>query len=138
MTEVAGRMRVADRVVGQLQVLEGVHLTADPHAAVAVLVAGEILDDRLHDGAVRVCRIGKGDMAAGPEMAIGLRAAVGHEAVKVRMGGVALELPHPGPTWPGCLADIRACERPRRMLREGEPETRRLGPRSHVVPVDVV
>src|SRR3984885_11644883 len=100
-------MRVADGVVGQLQVLVSVHLTAGPHAAIPILVGGEILDDRLHDGAVRVSRIGKGDMAAGPELAIGLRAAVEHETVKVRMGGVALELPHPGSTWPGCLADIR-------------------------------
>src|SRR6185437_16138402 len=79
-----------------------------------------------------------GNMRAGPEMAIGLRAAVRHETVEVRMGGVALELPQPHATWPGCLADIRACERTGRMLREGEPETRRLGPRSHVVHVDVV
>src|SRR5215471_7739717 len=122
-------MCVADRVVSQLQVLEGVHLTAGPHATIAVLVAGEILDDRLHGRAVPVSGIGKGDMAAGPEMAIGLRTAVRHVTVKVRMGGVAPELPHPGSTWPGCLADIRAFERARRMLRQCEPETRRLGPR---------
>src|SRR5580658_5119383 len=108
MTEVAGRVRIADRVVGQLQVPEGVHLTAGPHAAIAVLVAGEILDDRLHDGAVRVSGIGLGDMAAGPEMTIGLRAAVGHVAVKVRMGGVALELPHRGSTWPGIRTEVCA------------------------------
>src|SRR6185437_13833978 len=98
-------MRVADGVVGQLQVLEGVHLAAGPHSAISVLVAGEILDDRLHDGAVPVSRIGKGHMAAGADMAIGLRAAVEHEPVKVRMDGVALELSQPGSTWPGCLAD---------------------------------
>src|ERR1700728_4128784 len=97
-------MRVVNGVVGQLQVLEGVHLTAGPHSAIPVLVADEILDDRLHDRAVRVSRIGKGDMAAGPEMAIGLRAAVEHETVKVRMGGVALNFPHPGSPCAGCLA----------------------------------
>src|SRR5277367_4362875 len=68
-------------------------------------------------------------MAAGTEMAIGLWAAVEHETVKVRMGGVALELPHPGSAWPGCLADFRAFERARRVLRQCQPETRRLGPR---------
>src|SRR5580693_257910 len=99
-------MRVANCVVGQLQVLEGVHLTAGPHAAIAVLVAGEILDDRLHGRALRVSGIGEGDMAAGPEMAIRLRAAVGHVAVKVRMGGVALELPQPDSTWPGIRTDV--------------------------------
>src|SRR5579871_6352181 len=108
-------MRIADRVVGKLQVLEQVHLTAGPHSAIAVLVAGEILDVRLDERTVRVSGIGKGDMAAGPEMAIGLRAAVGHVTVKVRMGGVALELPQPRSTWPGCLADIRAFEHARRM-----------------------
>src|ERR1700684_212045 len=77
-------------------------------------------------------------MAAGPDMAIGLWAAVEHETVKVRMGGVALELPHPGSAWPGCLADFRGFERARRVLRQCQPETRRLGPRGHVVPENIV
>src|ERR1700739_383779 len=109
-------MRVANGVVGHLQVLVHVHLTAAPKAAIPVLVAGETLDDRLHLGAVRVSGIGKGNMPAGGEMAIGPGAAVEHETVKVRMGGVALELPHPGSTRPGCLADLRAFEFTRRML----------------------
>src|SRR6516225_1691278 len=116
-------MRVANCVVGQLQVLEDVHLTARPDAAIAVLVGSEILDDRLHLRAVRVVGIGKGNMPAGGEMAIGPGAAVEHETVKVRMRGVALELPHPGSTRPGCLADLCAFELTRRMLRQGEPET---------------
>src|SRR5437016_11376759 len=103
-------MRVANRVVGQLQVLEHVHLTAGPDAAIPVLVAGEILDDRLHLRAVRVSGIGKGNMPADGEMAIGPGAAVKQETVKVRMGGIALELPHPGSTRPRCLADLRAFE----------------------------
>src|SRR5437762_13010189 len=41
-------------------------------------------------------------------------------------------------TWPGLLTDVRAFELPRRMLRQGEPETCRIGPRGHVVPVDIV
>ena len=88
-------MRIADGVVGHLQVLVHVHLTAAPHAAIAVLVAGEILDDRLHLRAVRVSGIGEGNMPADGEMAIGPGAAVEHETVEVGMGGVALELPHP-------------------------------------------
>src|SRR6185436_18818172 len=109
-------MRVADGVVGQLQVLVGVHLTAGPEAAIAVLVGSEILEDRLHLRAVRVSGIGKGHMPAGGEMAIGPGAAVEQETVKVRMGDVALELPHPGSPWPGLRADLRAFELTRRML----------------------
>src|SRR6185437_1973315 len=131
-------MRVADGVVGHLQVLEQVHLTADPHAAIAVLVAGEILDDRLHRRAVLVRGIGKGDMPAGGEMAIGPRAAVAHETIEVRMSDVALELPQLESTRPGRLGYISAFECTRRMHRQGEPETRRLGPRGHVVPENIV
>src|SRR5579883_1721044 len=136
--EVARRMRVADAVVGQLQVLECVHLTAGPDAATPVLVGGEILDDRLHLRAVRVRGIGKRNMPARGEMAIRPGAAVHHETIKVRMGGVALELPHPRSTRPGLRADLRAFELARRMLRQGEPEPRRLGPSGHVVPVNII
>src|SRR5215472_16871993 len=111
-------MRIANGVVGHLQVLVHMHLTAAPEAAIPVLVTGEILDDRLHLRAVRVTGIGNGNMSAGGEMAIGPGAAVEHEAVKVRMGGVALELPHPGSTRPGLRTDLRAFELTRRMLRQ--------------------
>src|SRR6202044_4148675 len=110
-----------------------VHLTAGPHAAIAVLVAGDTLVDRLHWGAVRVSGIGKGNMPADGEMAIGPGAAIEQETVKVRMGGVALELPHLSSARPGCLADLRAFELTRRMLRQGDPETCRVGPRGHIV-----
>src|SRR3974377_2439853 len=112
-------MRVANCVVGQLQVLVCVHLTAGPHAPIAVLVAGEILDDGLHLRAVRVSGIGNGNMPAGGEMAIGPGAAVEHETVKVRMSGVALELPHPGSTRPGLRTDLRAFELTPSMRGEG-------------------
>src|SRR5580698_871123 len=131
-------MRVANCVVGHLQVLEYVHLTAGPDAAIAVLVAGEILDDRLHLRALRVSGIGKGNMTTDGEMAIGPRAAVEHETVKVRMGGVALELPHPGSTRPGLRTDVCAFELTCRMLGQGEPETCSVGTRGHVVPVNIV
>src|SRR5580700_9193167 len=101
-------MRVANSVVGQPQVLVCVHLTPGPEAAIAVLVGGVILDDRLHLRAVRVSGIGNGIMATGGEMAIGPGAAVHQETVKVRMGGVALELPHPGSTRRGLRTDLRA------------------------------
>ena len=71
-------------------------------------------------------------------MAIGPGGAVAHETVEVRMGDVALELAELSATWPRSLADIRAFELARRMLREGEPETCRVGTRGHVVPEDVV
>src|SRR5579872_918987 len=131
-------MRVANGVVGQLHILECVHLTAGPDAAIAVLVAGEILDDRLHLRAVRVSGIGKGNMPADGEMAIRPGTTVEQETVKVRMGGVALELPHPGSTRPGCLADLGAFELTSRMLRQGEPKTGRVGTCGHVVAVNIV
>src|ERR1700735_2410711 len=106
MAEVAGRMRIADGVVGQLQVLVHVHLTAGPHAAIAVLVAGEILVERLHWRTFPVSGIGKGNVPAGGEMAIGPGAAVGHEAVKVGMGSVALELPQRVSPRPGIRTDV--------------------------------
>src|SRR5215475_5847909 len=131
-------MRVANGVVGQLQALVCVHLTAGPEPAIPVLVAGEILEDRLHLRAVRVSGIDKGSMPAGGEVAIGPGAAVEQETVKVRMGDVALELPHPGSTWPGLRTDLRAFELTSTVLRQGEPETCRVGPRGHVVPVNIV
>src|SRR5437773_7562959 len=131
-------MRVANCVVGQLQVLVCVHLTAGPEAAIAFLVGGEILEDRYRLRAVCVSGIDKGNMPAGGEMAIGPGAAVEQETVKVRMGEVALELPHPGSTWPGFRTDLGAFELTRRMLRQGEPETCRIGPGGHVVPVNIV
>src|SRR5215831_15132387 len=130
-------MRVANRVVRQLHVLERVHLTAAPDAAVAVLVAGEILDDRLRQRAVGVSGIGIGRMPADGEMAIRPGPAVHHETVEVRMGRVALELADLRSPGPGLRADLRAFELARRMLRQGEPETYRVGPRGHVVTVDV-
>src|SRR5258707_15429702 len=101
-------MRVANAVVGHLQVPEGVHLTARPDAAIAILVAGEILDDRLHLRAVRVRGIGKGNVTGSGEVAIGPGAAVEQETVKGGMGGVALELPHLHPTRPGLRTELRA------------------------------
>src|SRR5438046_3714036 len=77
-------------------------------------------------------------MSTDGEKAIRPGAAIHQETVKVRMGGDALELPHAGSTWPGLRADLRAFELARRMLRQGEPETCGIGPRGHVVPIDVV
>src|SRR5262245_42493527 len=131
-------MRVANCVVGQLQALVGVHLTAGPHTAIPVLVAGEILEDRLHLRAVCVSALDKGHMPAAGETAIRPGAAVEHETVKVPMGDVALELPHLGATWPGLRTDLRVCELTNTVLRQGEPETYRVGPCGHVVPVNIV
>src|SRR5262245_32281913 len=131
-------MREANSVVGHLQILVEVQLTAGPDAAIAVLVAGEILDDGLHLSAVRVSGIDIGNIPADGELAIGPGGTVTHETVKVRMGDVALELAELRATRPGGLADLRAFELTRRMLREGEPETCRIGTRGHVVAVGVV
>src|SRR5262245_48792846 len=131
-------MREANSVVGHLQVLVEAQLTAGPDAAIAVLVAGEILDDGLHLSAVRVSGIDKRNIPADGEFAIGPRRAIAHETVKVRMGDVALELAELHATWPRSLADLRAFELTRRMLREGEPETCCVRTRGHVVAVRVV
>src|SRR5512142_1493814 len=103
-------MGEADAVVGHFQVLVQMHFTAGPDAAIAVLVAGEILEDRLRLRAVRISGIGLGNIPADSEMAIGPGAAVTHETVKVRMRGVALELPHLHSARPGCFAELRAFE----------------------------
>src|SRR5262249_14461764 len=138
LTEVAGRLREADSVIGHLQALIETLLTAGPDAVIAVLVAGEILDHRLRYRAVRVSGIDKGNIPADGEMAIGPRGAVAHETVKVRVGDVALELAESRATWPRSLADLRAFELARGMLGEREPETCRVGTRGHVVAVNVV
>src|SRR5262245_37731915 len=122
-------MRVADGIVGQLQVLVCVHLTAGPHAAIPVLVAGEIFEDRLHLRAVRISGMDEGSMSAGGETAIGPGAAVEHETVKIRMGDVALELPHLGSPRPGLRTGLRAFELTNTVRWQGEPETGRVGPR---------
>src|SRR5690606_15385197 len=57
-------MGIADRIVGQLQVPEYLHLAAAPDATVTVLVGGEILDDRFNRSAVRVSGIFAGNMRA--------------------------------------------------------------------------
>src|SRR5678815_1017752 len=131
-------MREADAVVSHLQILVQVHLTAGPDAAIAVLVAGEILEDRLYLRAVRVRGIGLGSKPADVEMVIGGDAAVPHETVKGRMGGVALELLHLGSTWKGLRTDLRACELTNTVRRQGVPETCRVRPGGHIVPVNIV
>src|SRR6186713_2063851 len=131
-------MRVANAVVCHLQILEQMHLTAGPDAAIAVLIAGEILEDRLHLRAVRVSGIGLGSKPADVETVIGGDAAVPHETVKVRMGDVALELLYLGSTWKGLLTDLRACELANTVLRQGVPETCRVRSRGHVVPINIV
>src|SRR5687767_10415220 len=104
-------MRVADGVVGQLQLLERVHLTTSPDAAIAVLVAGEIFEDRFRLRAISLSGIHKRDMPTGGEFAIGPGATIQHETVEVRMGDVALELAELHSTRPDGLARIRAFER---------------------------
>src|SRR6185503_2076222 len=127
-----------DSVVGHLQALVEAHLTARPDGVIAGLVDGEILNDVFRLRAVRVSGIDKGNIPADGEMAIRPGGAITHEPVKVRMGDVALELADLRATRPGGLADLRAFELTRRMLREGEPETCRIGTRGHVVAVGVV
>ncbi len=122
------------------RVLEKVVLAAAPDGAVAVLVAGVMVDDRHHQGALRVGGVGISDMAgaADVERAVGRRAAVEHQAVEVGVGGVAAELAHLGPARPDILTARPVQECARRMLRQGVPETDLLGPRGHIVAVGVV
>src|SRR5215471_16871650 len=96
-------MRIVHGVVGQLHVPEYVHLTAAPDAAIAVLVGGEILENRLHRFAVRVSGIFFGHMrvAGNTESVIGRNVSVEHERVVVGVGDVALELAKWRSTRPG-------------------------------------
>src|SRR5687768_7501302 len=101
-------MGEADGVVGNAQVLEQVELAPAPHAAVAVLVAGEVRELRYEWLAVRVGRIGCREMivaAPDAESIVRVGAAVEHEPIEVRVRGVAAELSHFGPAWPSVLAD---------------------------------
>src|SRR5262245_19145593 len=96
------------------------HLTAAPDAAIAVLVGGEILEDRFQRLAVRVSWIFKAGMrAAGhTERVIGRNVSVEHERVVVGVGNVALELAEWRSTRPSRLADLRAFELTNRVLRQ--------------------
>ena len=113
-------MRKADRVVGQLHVPEDVHLTAAPDGAIAVLVGGEILEDRFQRPAVRVSGIFEaGVRAAGnAERVIRRNVPVEHERVVVGVGDVALEFAEWRSTRPNGLADLRAFELTIRVLRQ--------------------
>src|SRR6202008_4755647 len=87
---------------------------------------------------VRVSGIDQRNIPADGKTAIGPGGTVAHETVEVRVGDVALELAELRATWPRTLADLRAFELARGMLREGEPETCRVGTRGHVVAINVV
>ena len=113
-------MRVAHGVVGQLHVPECVHLAAAPDTAVAVLVGGQVLEERFHRFAVRVSGILLGHMrAAGhTERVIGVDVPVEHEPVVVGVGDVPLELAEGRATRPGLRTDLRAFEFTFRVLRQ--------------------
>src|SRR5690606_4827319 len=102
-------MREADGVVGKLQVSEYVHFATAPGATVAVLVGGEILEDRFQRLAVRVSGICKAGMraAGNAESVIRVEVPVEHEPIIGRVGYVAIEFAEWRATRPGCLADIR-------------------------------
>src|SRR5512147_378833 len=95
----------ANAVVGKLQALVDVHFTPAPDAAVAVLVSGEVLDDRLHRIG-SLSGIGKGNKPPWAYMTIWQGSAVLHQAVEVRMRDVALELADFRLSRPGVLAGI--------------------------------
>src|SRR6188508_3320123 len=103
-------MRKTYGIVRRLQVPEDVPFASAPDAAIAVLVAGEILEERVHALAV----------------------PVEHEPVEVRMGNVVPELADLGTTRPGALADFRVQELTVRVLRQREPEAILVGARGHI------
>src|SRR5574342_889025 len=109
-------MRVAHGVVGHLHVPEYVHLTAAPDGAIAVLVGGEILEDRFQRLAVRVSGIFKAGMrtAGNTESVIRRNVSVEHEQVVVGEGDVALKLAEWRSTRPSFRGGLRAFEFPLR------------------------
>src|SRR5690606_37943955 len=125
----AGGMSEADGVIGQLQIGIEVILATAPNSAVAVLVAGEIVEDRQHQPALGIGRIYvAGEVGAGDaEFAVRPGAAIQHHAVEIGLGDIAAELPQPRPPGPRLLADLGALELARRVLRYGEPEADLVG-----------
>ncbi len=113
---------------------------AAPDRAVAILVAGEVVEFRHHQPALGIGRIGvAGEVGAGDaERAVGRLTAVEDHAVEIGMGDVAAELAHFGPAGPDLVAALLVKEGPRRVRRQGEPEADLVGPGGHVVAVDVV
>src|SRR6188472_91381 len=107
-------MRIADGIVGELRVLEYVALAPAPDAAIAVLVGGEILEERIHALASVVSGIFLGHVrvAGQAKGVIHSDVPVEHEPVEVGMGSVVPEFAELGSTWPSGLADVRVQKRP--------------------------
>src|SRR4249920_371305 len=105
-------MGITNGIVGELRVAEDVALAPAPDAAIAVLVAGEILEQRFHPLAVRVSGIFRGHVRIASEAkgVIHTDIPVEHEPVEVGMSDVAPEFPQFGATWPDCLGEVRARE----------------------------
>src|SRR6187399_1171438 len=122
-------MRKTYGIVRRLQVPEDVPFASAPDAAIAILVAGEILEERVHALAVRVSRVFLGHVrgAGQPEDVFHIDVPVEHEAVVVRVSDVALELAEWRAARPDVLRDFRAQELSLRVLRQRQPETVRIG-----------
>src|SRR5688500_19852585 len=105
-------MRKTYGIVRGLQVPEDVPFATAPDAAIAVLVAGEILERRIHTFAVRVSRVFLGHVrgAGQPEDVFHIDVPVEHEPVEVRVRDVASELADRRAPWPDGLGDLRALE----------------------------
>ena len=133
-------MGEADSVIGKLQIGVQVHLAAAPDGAIAVFVAGEIVEVCHQHLAVLIGRIDAADKvgAGDTEGVVGPGAAVEQQAIEIGVGNVAAELTQPGPSGPGIGTDFRAFERPYRMRRKGHPEASGIRTRSHIIPVDVI
>src|SRR5262245_54414232 len=115
-------------------------LTAAPDAPIAVLVGDEILEDRCHRLAVRVGGVLEAGVRAPShtEGVVGGNVPVEHEAIVVRVGGVAFELLEWRSTRPGLRGDLCAFEFALRVLRQGHPETVRVRTCGYVVAETVV
>src|SRR5690606_21540996 len=114
-------MRETDGVVGEFRIAEYVILATAPDAAVAVLVAGEILEDCYHSRAVRVCGVFTGHMrvAGQAERVVLIDVPVEHEPDEVGVGHVAPEFPNRRSARPGVETGFCAEELAVRMLRQG-------------------
>src|SRR5688500_20279453 len=122
-------MRKTDGIVRRLQVPEDVPFPSAPDAAIAVLVGGEILEERVHALAVRVSRVFLGHVrgAGQPEDVFHIDVPVEHAPVEVRVGNVAPELAELGTPWPDALADLRVRELTDRAPRQCELEAPLVG-----------
>ncbi len=138
--DVASGRRHANGIVGEFRVAEYEEVAPAPETTIAVLIAGQVLEVRLHHGAIQISRICQRQERDGgqTEGVIFVDVPIEHEAVEVGMGHVAFEGAHRRAARPDGLADVRVLERALRVFGQRQPEAGRVGTGRHIVDEAVV